>query len=311
MLKRTLYISQPASLRLELLQLKMLLTDEHGEEKEHSFPIEDLGMIILDHPQIRLTHALIMELMKQNVILVSCATNHMPSALMLPYDTHTLIQERFTTQIEASEPLKKQLWSQLVKQKILNQASVLSFLGFHDKAKLLSKFASEVKSGDTTNREGIASSQYWPTLFHMLQSFQRDPDGAPPNNYLNYTYAILRAATARSLIEVGLLPMVGLHHHHRSNAFCLADDLMEPYRPFVDLHVYQLIQTHGLQENLTREIKAQLLRILYVDCEIKKETRPLLNALLISAQSLQKCLAGENKKLQLPNLSSYGKSQIK
>lgn len=309
MIKRTLYFGNPAilSLRNKQLVLRFPEIEKHSEIKnliedkgERTFPIEDIGMIILDHPQITITHALVMELMANNVALVSCNEQHLPASLMLTLYSNTLQQERYTNQISASEPLKKQLWSQIVRQKIENQATLLKQLHPNHDVEYLFKLKSMVKSGDSDNREAIAASIYWQKLFGFIPGFVRQRQGNPPNPLLDYGYAILRAIVARSLVEAGLLPTLGIHHHNRYNAYCLADDVMEPYRPFVDKIVYHLVVKYNNPEQLTREIKAELIGVTYVDCIVDDQTSPLQIATLKTARSLQKCFAGEARKLLLP-----------
>ncbi len=313
MLKQTLYFGNPAilSLRNKQLLLRFPEIEKQPELKklvnqkgEITYHIPDLGMIILDHPQITITHALIEELVKNNVIIVSCDEHHHPTALMLALHSNTLQNERYREQIAASEPLKKQLWSQLVKQKILNQASVLKKRNPKADYDFLHKQAQQVKSGDTTNREAVAANFYWTNLFPFIEKFVRHREGIPPNNLLNYGYAILRACMARSIVEAGLLPTLGIHHHNRYNPYCLADDLMEPYRPFIDDVVYDIVLKNSEITELTKQIKFDLLSIPYLDCELNGETSPLQIATLRTARSLQHCFEGKHRKLLLPEFKN-------
>ncbi len=309
MIKQTLYISHPAiaSLRLNQLLLRFPEIEKHPELKAHlqgkdeiTHHIPDLGMVVLDHPQITLTHALIAALVANNVTLVSCNESHLPSGLLLALHSNTLQNERYRDQINASLPLRKQLWAQLVEQKIENQAMVLA----HNQPTIsnspLLKFMQQVKSGDTTNREAAAAAYYWSNLFSFIPRFTRHRDGIPPNNLLNFAYAILRSCMARSIVEAGLLPTLGIHHHNRYNAYCLADDLMEPFRPFVDNLVFSVVKKHKNIETLTKPIKFDLLSVPYLDCPINNQTSPLQIATLLTARSLQQCFAGEIRKLNLP-----------
>ncbi|MCX7955218.1 MAG: type II CRISPR-associated endonuclease Cas1 [Bacteroidales bacterium] len=309
MIKQTLYFSNPAILCLRNKQLLIRFPEleKHPEIKqffcdkgEVTYHIPDIGMIILDHPQITITHALMIELMKHNVAIVTCDETHHPTGLLLTLHSNTLQNERYREQIAASEPLKKQLWSQLIRQKILNQASVLRKHHPSSNAEFLVKLSKQIKSGDTTNRESVAAAFYWPNLFPFIKGFVRHKEGIAPNNLLNYGYAILRACMARSIIEAGLLPTLGIHHHNRYNAYCLADDLMEPFRPFVDDVVYQIVINTNNPNELTKEIKYKLLSVLYIDCKICNETSPLQIATLRTARSLQQCFNGTIRKLHLP-----------
>ncbi len=309
MIKRTLYFGNPAilSLRNKQLLLRFPELEKHPEIKEIvnqkgeiTYHIPDLGMIVLDHPQITITHALIAELVNNNVVIVSCNESHHPAGLLLALHSNTLQNERYREQIDASEPLKKQLWAQLIKQKIQNQAKVLKKNRPQSNPEYLTKIISQVKSGDTTNREGVAASYYWSNLFSFIEGFTRHREGIPPNNLLNYGYAILRACMARSIVEAGLLPTLGLHHHNRYNPYCLADDLMEPYRPFVDDLVYAIVIRNNSINELSKQIKSELLSIPYLDCEIGNETSPLQIATLRTARSLQQCFEGKIRKLLLP-----------
>ena len=229
MIKRTLYFGNPAYLCLRDNQLVVKKKD--GEPK--TVPVEDVGFIILDSPQVTISCALLSFLTKNNCAVISCDSKHLPSGLFLPLAGNSLQSERFRHQIEASLPLKKQLWQQTVQQKILNQASVLQ-LRRKCPVKILFSCAGNVRSGDADNREAVAAAYYWKQLFPLLESFTRDRFGVPPNNIFNYGYAILRGVVARSLVASGLLPTFGIHHSNRYNAYCLADDIMEPYRPIVD-----------------------------------------------------------------------------
>lgn len=313
MIKQTLYFGHPAilSLRNKQLLIRFPELEKHPEIKqivnnkgEITYHIPDLGMLILDHPQITLTHALISELMKHNISLVTCDESHHPTGLLLTLHSNTLQNERYREQIAASEPLKKQLWSQLVRQKIINQAAVLKKNRPQSNSEFLIKQSQQVKSGDSTNRESVAAAFYWSNLFSFIEGFVRHREGIAPNNLLNYGYAILRACMARSIVEAGLLPTLGVHHHNRYNAYCLADDLMEPYRPYVDDLVYSIVLKYDNPTALTKEIKYELLSVSYLDCEINGETSPLQIATLRTARSLQQCFEGKIRKLHLPEFKT-------
>lgn len=306
MIKRTLYFGNPAYLRLRDKQLN-IESNINGENKLASIPIEDIGVMVIDHPQITLTSGLIQALQENNVALISCDYRHMPQSLLLPLEGHSIQQERYEAQLSASEPLKKQLWQQTVAQKIKNQASILVQLQHN--ADYLVPLYRHVKSGDSENYEATAAAYYWQTVFtQYIQDFKRTPrlqgvnnaTPAPPNNYLNYGYSILRGTMARSIVCAGLLPTLGIFHRNRYNAFCLADDLMEPYRPYVDEIVHQMIGKFGLVEDLSKEHKAILLKIPAMDVMIEGEKSPLMLATQRTAVSLVKCFMGEQRKLVYP-----------
>jgi len=254
MLKRTLFFSNPYHLSVKLQQL-VIADKETGEVKQA--PIEDLGFVVLDHREITFTQSAMNELAANNTAVVICNEKHMPASMMFHLDTHQVQNERFRAQVNASEPLKKQLWQQTVKAKIRNQAAMLKHSGQSDEA--LNRLATQVKSGDSTNEEAQAARRYWPGLFGKY--FRRERFGMPPNPSLNYAYAILRAAVARALCGSGLLPTLGIHHRNKYNAYCLADDIMEPYRPFVDLCVWQQMQLHDDYHKLNTARKAELLSV--------------------------------------------------
>lgn len=298
MIKRTLYFGNPAYLCLRDNQLVVKKKD--GEPK--TVPVEDVGFIILDSPQVTISCALLSFLTKNNCAVISCDSKHLPSGLFLPLAGNSLQSERFRHQIEASLPLKKQLWQQTVQQKILNQASVLQ-LRRKCPVKILFSCAGNVRSGDADNREAVAAVYYWKQLFPLLESFTRDRFGVPPNNIFNYGYAILRGVVARSLVASGLLPTFGIHHSNRYNAYCLADDIMEPYRPIVDKLIIEKLD--GMKEipaELSRELKISLLEIPILDTRIGGKRSPLMNAVSLTTNSLYRCFAGESRKLLYPEV---------
>ncbi len=298
MIKRTLYFGNPAYLCLRDNQLVVKKKD--GEPK--TVPVEDVGFIILDSPQVTISCALLSFLTKNNCAVISCDSKHLPSGLFLPLAGNSLQSERFRHQIEASLPLKKQLWQQTVQQKILNQASVLQ-LRRKCPVKILFSCAGNVRSGDADNREAVAAAYYWKQLFPLLESFTRDRFGVPPNNIFNYGYAILRGVVARSLVASGLLPTFGIHHSNRYNAYCLADDIMEPYRPIVDKLIIEKLD--GMKEipaELSRELKISLLEIPILDTRIGGKRSPLMNAVSLTTNSLYRCFAGESRKLLYPEV---------
>lgn len=299
MIKRTLYFGNPAYLKLKDKQLS-IESNMNGETKLASIPIEDIGIMVLDHPQITITSGLIQLLQEENVALITCDRKHLPQSLLLPIEGNKTQQERYDFQIAASEPLKKQLWQQTIVQKIKNQAAVLD--SFFLNSDYLTPLHKNVKSGDSDNCEATAASYYWKTFMGHINGFRREKEGPPPNNYLNYGYTILRGTMARSIVCAGLLPTLGIFHRNRYNAYCLADDLMEPYRPYVDELVYKMINDLGLVENLEKEHKTLLLKIPTIDVVIGGEKSPLMIATQKTAVSLVKCFMGEQRKLAYPEL---------
>jgi CRISPR-associated protein Cas1 len=252
----------------------------------------------LEHQQISITHYLLDKLVANNVAVITCNNTHHPTGLLMPLESNTLQSERFRAQIDATEPLKKQLWQQTVKAKITNQAAVLN--KWNIKHKLLINLADDVKSGDTGNCEATAAAFYWQNIMPIAWQFFRRREGPPPNNLLNYGYAIVRACMARSIVGAGLLPTLGIFHRNRYNAYCLADDIMEPYRPFVDIIVRGIIDETSHVENLTPEFKNRLLKIPTVDVLMNGEKSPLMVAMGRTAASLAKCYAGEQRKILYP-----------
>lgn len=297
MIKRTLYFGQAAYLSLRDGQLLVRLP---AEESSRSIPIEDIGVLILDHQQISITHGLMNALETHKCALITCSASHMPSGLFLPLDAHSLQSERFQTQIEATLPLKKQLWQQTVRMKIQNQARVLEEVYAQPQANMLA-WVKQVRSGDPDNLEARAAAYYWANLFPSLPKFTREREESAPNALLNYGYALLRAVVARSLVSVGLLPTLGIHHHNRYNAYCLADDIMEPYRPYVDKFVQEIYERE-YPESLTKDIKHRLLTIMEQDVVIDGITHPLSIATSLTASSLVRCFEGSSKQIDYPVL---------
>lgn len=297
MIKRTLYFGQAAYLSLRDGQLLVRLP---AEERSRSIPIEDIGVLILDHQQISITHGLMNALEAHKCALITCSASHMPSGLFLPLDAHILQSERFQTQIEVTLPLKKQLWQQTVRMKIQNQARVLEEVYAHPQANMLA-WVKQVRSGDPDNLEARAAAYYWANLFPSLPKFTREREESAPNALLNYGYALLRAVVARSLVSVGLLPTLGIHHHNRYNAYCLADDIMEPYRPYVDKFVQEIYERE-YPESLTKDIKHRLLTIMEQDVVIDGITHPLSIATSLTASSLVRCFEGSSKQIDYPAL---------
>lgn len=299
MIKRTLYFGAPAYLKTKNEQLLIELAGT-GEVKMAA--IEDIGILILDHQQITITHSVIAKLLANNVALITCNDIHHPIGMMLNLDGHTLQSQRFQHQVNASVPLKKQLWQQTVVAKILNQANLLALYRIPNK--VLLTLAGKVKSGDSDNSEAQAAGYYWKNIFPLFPGFKRFREGDPPNNLLNYGYAILRAVVARNLVGSGLLPTLGIFHRNQYNAYCLADDIMEPYRPYVDKVVYDIVRNNGHFLEMTPSMKGKLLSIPAMDVIIDEEKSPLMNAVQRTTASLAKCFEGGSRKLLYPVLSS-------
>ena len=293
MIKRVLCFENPARLSLKLAQMVVELQDV-----TRTVPIEDIGVVILDNRQITITHALIDALLANNVAIITSNDKHLPVGLMLPLDGHNLQSERFRAQIDASEPLKKQMWQQTICSKIAGQAAVMACRGIENKNMLA--WAKEVRSGDADNMEARAAAYYWRNVFGKTD-FTRDPDGVPPNNLLNYGYSIVRAMMARALVGAGLLPTLGIHHHSRYDAYCLADDIMEPYRPFVDMKVLEIWEKEIVTYDITCNQKIQLLGITTMDVTIAGHRSPMMLAIQGTAQSVQKCFSGEARKIIYPD----------
>lgn len=310
MIKRTLCFSNPASLSLQNGQLVIRILDtsrydavaKSKYEPTATVPVEDIGVAILDHPQITISHGVLSALLENNVAVIVCNKQHMPIGLQLPLDCNTLQSERFHDQIEASMPLRKQLWQQTVSQKIRNQAAVLKKYRGAEVRNMLA-WADGVKSGDGDNVEGRAAAYYWGQMFCDRQGWTRARDGEWPNALLNYGYAILRAVVARSLVASGLLPTLGIHHHNRYNAYCLADDIMEPYRPYVDALVLEILPRWPEEESITTEMKRELLSIPVREVVISGQRSPLMIATSQTTASLYKCYAGELRKVVYPEIS--------
>ncbi len=284
----------PASLSL---RDKQLVIKVDGGDQDITRPIEDLGCIVIENQQVRISIPLLNELADNNVAVILCDRKAMPKTMLMNLEGNSTLQESYKYQFEVSEPCKKQIWKQLVECKISNQARLLNKL--NKDGDVLKPYYMNVKSGDTDNREGLSSRIYWSKLFDG--SFRRDREGEPPNNLFNYGYSILRAATARALIGSGLYPAFGIFHRNRYNAFPLADDIMEPYRPFVDEIVYNLFNERG-QTELTRDVKGELLRVLFADVGMGKIMRPLEIALTMTTASLLKVYKGEAKQLNMPQV---------
>lgn len=309
MIKKTLYFGNPAYLSLRDAQLVIklpevvkndTLPERFKQKAEVTKPIEDIGVVVLDNKQITVTSSVLEALLENNCAVITCDSKSMPVGLLLPLYGNTTQNERFRHQLDASVPLMKQLWQQTIKVKIENQRRVLEKCT-GEVFKCMKVWSSEVRSGDSENMEARAAAFYWKNLFSM-EGFTRGRDGIPPNNLLNYGYAILRAIVARGLVSSGLLPTIGIHHHNRYNAYCLADDIMEPYRPYVDELVYGIMKSGLNYEILSKEIKARLLTIPTLEVNISGRRSPLMVAVGQTTASLYKCFSGELRKISYPEM---------
>lgn len=301
MIKRTLYFGNPAFLSVKHKQLiiqKPGLTQSEGEQ--HSIPIEDIGMVVADHQQVTFTHTVITSLQENNAVIIWCGHNHLPLAMTLPLMANDTYTQKVRYQLEASEPLKKQLWKQTISAKILNQANLLRLLGY--KTLHLDKMIPRITSGDTENYEGQAAAIYWNQILEKYE-VTRGRDEGGPNAFFNYGYAILRAVIARNLVGSGCLPVLGIHHTNKYNAYCLADDIMEPYRPIVDQYIIEYLKDKSyLNNELTQEDKAYLLNIPVIDISIQGKDSPLMVGAQRTTASLVKCYQGTARKILYPDL---------
>lgn len=297
MLKRTIFITNPVLLAVKNEQLT-IANKSSGEQS--TLPLDDIAYIIFDNQQITFTHYLAQKFAEYNIAAVFCDATHHPASILYNLDGHQTQTETFAAQVSASEPLKKNLWKQTIKSKITNQALLFKKLGKDNK--YLINLTKDVLSGDPDNREGVASKYYWQNIFDFT-GFKRDRYGLPPNNLLNYTYSLLRAATARAIVGSGMLPMLGIHHHNKYNAFCLADDIMEPYRPFADMLVLEYLSNNCDEQELTTDFKRFAMKIFTCDTEFPKTTRPLTIGLTFTTASLAKCYRSEQKNISYPKLT--------
>lgn len=295
MIKRTIHIGTSSYLHIESRQLKIVCPT--SKAVKGTVPVEDIGVLILDHPQITITQSVLKKLIDHNAVLINCNDQHMPQAMFLNLEGHHTMSERSSHQLSASEPLKKQLWQQTIEAKIKNQLAVLRI--YKKSYKRLDVLKDRVQSGDSTNVEGQAARYYWANLF---TDFNRDRYGDPPNHLLNYGYILLRSLTARALVSSGLLPICGIHHRNKYNHFCLADDIMEPYRPYVDQMVYNIWE-RDQDMFLSKESKVTLLSIPTIEVRIKGRKSSLLQALTTTTSSLNDCFEGVRRKLIFPEMN--------
>ena len=290
MLKRTIVITTPCKLSLSNAQLII----ESSTGNKSSVPVEDLGNVIIENQQAIITIPAINSLIRNNVCITICNHKAMPSGFIHAIEGNSIQGERYRIQISASLPTQKNIWQQIIESKIRNQSNLLHKVG--KDGELLKPLYRNVKSGDSDNREGVAAAIYWKQL--LGQDFIRDPKGDYPNNLLNYGYTILRAATARAIIGAGMLPALGVHHRNRYNAFPLADDLMEPFRPWVDELVFNM-NNRDCGE-LTREAKNKLVQVIYCDVKVGNHCHPLSIALSMLCTSVLDVMDGKERLLKLP-----------
>jgi len=296
MIRKTVEFSTPGT-RLSVTHRQLLV--ERPNHPKTTLPIEDLGVVIVDDARATYTQAVFLELLAAGATVMVTGRDHLPAGMMLPLDAHHVQTERHNAQVEASEPVKKRTWQALVRAKISQQAAVLAhFTGDHGGLVPMSR---RVRSGDPNNLEAQAAQRYWPRLFG--REFRRDRDADGVNALLNYGYAVVRAATARAIVASGLIPSLGVFHRNRGNPFCLADDLLEPYRPYVDWRAKLLVDEHeGTAPNLSDQTtRAALLSLFNEMVLVSGRRMPLLLALNASAASLCRALTGGDRALALPN----------
>lgn len=293
MTDRILDLSEsPAYLRIRNRQLVI----ERKDADDVSVPISEVAAVIAAHPQASCSQPVLAELMAAGGAFIVCDDALLPIGLMLPIQANELQTQRIIAQAAAPLPLKKKLWRQIIRRKISAQADLLRDLRGNDRG--LSHIAAEVRSGDTTNREAVASRRYWTALFDD-PDFRRDRQREDQNRLLNYGYAVLRAVMGRAICAAGLHPSLGVHHHNRENSFCLADDLMEPYRPLIDAAVVEHLAC-GLGSELTRTSKQALLECILARYLADGEARTLFEICSRTAASLARAYLKECDKLEYP-----------
>lgn len=293
---RIVQITKPCKLSVKNRQLMY----EPFEDEALKLPLEDISVVILENKQILLSSSLLSELAQYDVALFACDDHHLPSGSFFPYHHHSRYSETAWFQLESSEPLKKRLWQEVVKAKINNQAAVLEAL-HKDGSKKLFEIAKLVQSGDVKNAEAYAANLYWKYLFG---NFNRGDENNIINSALNYGYAIVRGAMARSVVGSGLMPCFGIHHFNKLNQFNLVDDLMEPFRPFVDYQV-TLMEWTEIKE-LTPKLKNQLISVMTTNCLMNKEEIGLLYSIEMEATSVAKCFRNKSvTNLQVPLLKKF------
>ncbi len=295
MIRKTVEFTTPGT-RLSVAHRQLVV--ERPDLPKATLPIEDLGVVIVDDVRASYTQAVFIELLAAGATVMVTGRDHLPAGMMLPLDAHHVQTERHLAQVEAGEPVKKRAWQALIQAKIAQQGAMLAhFTGDHGG---LAAMAQRVKSGDPDNLEAQAAQRYWPRLFG--REFRRDRDADGVNALLNYGYAVVRAATARAVVASGLIPSLGVFHRNRGNPFCLADDLLEPYRPYVDWRVKLLVnECDGVAPKLDdRSARAALLGLFNETILVGGRRTPLLLALHASAASLSRALTGGERTLALP-----------
>lgn len=293
MIKQTLFFTTPVSLSLKYNQIEIRCKDV---EEVITRPIEDVGVVIVENQMVHFTVPLLNALADNNVAVIFCNAQCMPNTMLMPLESNAIQQEVYRFQIEASLPTKKRIWKEIIEYKIRNQATLLDMLGRD--GNILKPYYMNVLSGDSDNREGLAAKIYWQQMYG--RPFNRDRNGEAPNSLLNYGYAILRAAVARALLGSGLFPAFGMFHRNRYNAFPLADDVMEPYRPFVDYTVYRIFE-RSPEACLDKETKQSLVRVLFADVKMKNQIRPLQVALSMTTASLVRALKDKKESIIYPS----------
>ncbi len=295
MIRKTVEFSTPST-RLSVAHRQLVV--ERPDLPEATLPIEDLGVLIVDDARATYTQSVFLSLLEAGATVLVTGRDHLPAGMMLPLDAHHVQTERHRAQVETSAPVRKRAWQTIVRAKIVQQAAVLShFTGSHGG---LAPMACRVRSGDPDNLEAQAAQRYWPRLFG--KTFRRDREAEGVNALLNYGYAVVRAAVARAVVAAGLIPSLGVHHRHRNNPFCLADDLLEPYRPYVDWRVRQMAgdDTESAPDLSERETRAELLSLLNETVHVGGRREPLMLAFHTSAASLCRTLTGGDRTLALP-----------
>ena len=292
MIKKTIYIGNPCYLHTRDAQLIVEYKDE--DKKAKQVAIEDIALLVVDDAQVTVSHGVVNALVSNNAAVLWCNEKHLPNGMVLPIEGSDTFTQKLRCQVNAGEALKKHLWKTTIEYKIANQSELLKRLGKPERE--LDRLVDHVKSGDPDNKEAQAAAIYWRSILYDFE-VSRGRDEPAPNNLFNYGYAILRAVVARQLVSSGFLPALGIHHRNKYNSFCLADDIMEPYRPFVDDWVLQLIEDEGeAPEELEKHHKAHLLQIPVLDVRINKKDSPLMVAVQKTTASLMKCYEGKLRK---------------
>ncbi len=295
MIRKTVECLPPGT-RLSVAHSQLVV--ERPDLQKATLPIADLGVVIVDDIRATYTQSVFLSLLEAGATVLVTGRDHLPAGMMLPFNAHHVQTERHRAQVEIGVPVRKRAWQAIVRAKIHQQASVLShFTGNHGG---LAPMVRRVRSGDPDNLEAQAAQRYWPRLFG--KTFRRDRQAEGVNALLNYGYAVVRAAVVRAIVAAGLIPSLGLHHRHRNNPFCLADDLLEPYRPYVDWRIRHMAGEGGepapcLSERQTR---AEILSLLNETIRVGSRREPLLLAFHTSAVSLCRTLTGGDRTLALP-----------